>query len=290
MLSIIIVNWKVRELLRKCLESIRRETVGLDYEVIVVDNASGDGSVEMVARDFPWVRLIASNRNLGFVRANNEAVRQAAGDLVLLLNPDTELHQDAFGKMADLMRRESHVGILGPKLLNPDGSLQSSVRRFPTLASQLALKLHHLFPRAAPLRRYLASDFDYGKFQPCDQVMGAALMVRRSVLEQIGLLDEGFFLWFDDADLCKRAVDAGFQVWYWPGAEIVHHGGESFGQVFGPKRQRMFNAAMRRYFRKHSGLAAWLLLLVIHPFSMAASWTFYVCRSAFVRLSRRKKI
>lgn len=290
MLSVIIVNWKVRELLRKCLESVQRETKGVEYEVIVVDNDSRDGSIEMVVKEFPWVRLIASNRNMGFARANNEAIRQASGDLVMLLNPDTELRQDVFGKMTGLMNREPHIAILGPKLLDADGSLQPSVRRFPTLASQLVLKLHHLFPRVFPLRRSLARDFDYDRMQPCDQVMGAAMMIRRSVLEEIGLLDEGYFIWFEEVDLCKRAVDAGYQVWYWPGAEVVHHGGESFGQLFGPRRQRLYNAAARRYFRKHSGLAAYLLLLVVHPFSMAASWTYYVCRSAFIRAARGKDV
>jgi len=269
-LSVVIVNWKVKDLLRKCLASIYQGTAGLEFEVIVADNDSRDGSVEMVAKEFPKAEIIASNRNLGFAKANNEAIARSRGEFVLLLNPDTEAPPGALDKIVGFMRRNPHVAIFGPKILNPDGSLQPSVRRFPTPASQMliALKLHHLFPRLPALRRYLAADFDYSRASRCDQVMGAAFCVRRKLIEEIGLLDAGFFIWFEEVDYCRRAADRGFQVWYAPEVEIVHHGGESFGQVFGPNKQKMFNASARRYFLKHHGWLFWFCLVLIEPLSM----------------------
>ena len=273
-LSIVIVNWKVKDLLRRCLASVYRETKDLSFEVFVVDNDSGDGSVEMVIKEFPQANVIANNRNLGFAAGNNPAIAAAAGDLVLLLNPDAEVTDGALGKMAAYMRRNPHVGILGPRLVGDDGKLQPSVRRFPTLASQLLimLKLHHAFPSLAPLRRYFAADFDYAREAAVDQVMGAAFMIRRGALDELGGLDERFFIWFEEVDYCKRAKDAGFQVWYAPVATIRHHGGESFGQVFGPKKQAYFNDSLRKYFLKHEGLPAWALLTAAHPLSMALAW------------------
>ncbi len=272
--SIVIVNWKVKDLLRRCLASLYRETKGVEFETYVVDNDSRDGSVEMVAREFPQANIIANNRNVGFAAANNPAIASSRGDFVLLLNPDTELKDDAISAMVGYLRRNPHVGILGPNLANPDGTVQRSVRRFPTLASQalIMLKLHHLFGMAGSLGRYFAADFEYGKAAPVDQVMGAAFMVRRSVLEAIGGLDERFFIWFEEVDFCKRAKDAGFQVWYAPVATVVHHGGESFGQVFGPVKQRYFNASLLKYFRKHHGWAQAAALALLYPGSMALAW------------------
>ena len=273
-LSVVIVNWKVRDLLEKCLESLYRFTDGLEFEVFVVDNDSQDGSVEMVASRFPQAELIASNRNLGFAKGNNEAIRQSRGEFVLLLNPDTEFIDNALVPLVEFMRRTPAAGICGSKLLNSDQSLQPSVRRFPHLSDQLLimLKLHHLLPQARCLRRYLARDFHYEEAQACDQVMGAVFLIRRELLDRIGLLDERYYIWFEEVDYCRLARDAGFEVWYTPEAAIIHHGGESFGQVFGPRKQQIFNRSLRQYFRKHHGLGAWLVLLLIHPLSMALAW------------------
>ncbi len=272
--SIVIVNWKVKDLLRRCLASVYLETKGVSFEVYVVDNASGDGSVEMVLREFPDANVIANNRNMGFAAANNAAIMQAQGDFILLLNPDTELKDDAVAAMVGCMRRHPQAGILGPRLAGADGKLQPSVRRFPTLASQklIMLKLHHVLRRFGPLRRYFADDFDYGKEAAVDQVMGAAFMVRKSLVREIGGLDERFFIWFEDVDYCKRAKDAGFQVWYAPVATVVHHGGESFGQAFGPTKQRYFNDSLRKYFAKHHGPLAAAVIVILDPISMALAW------------------
>jgi len=270
-LSIVIVNWKVRDLLEKCLASIYLETSGLEFEVFVVDNDSRDGSVEMVAKKFPQADLIASNRNLGFARANTEAIARSRGEFILLLNPDTEILDGALQKLVAFMRRERQAAICGPRLVNADGTLQPSVRRFPTLAVQAAitLKLHRVWPRMPGLKRYLAADFDYSKTSVCDQVMGAALMFRRSLLEDIGTLDTGYYIWFEEVDFCKMAAEKGFQTWYTPEATVKHYGGESFGQVLAPRKQRIFNASARHYFRKHHGWLAWFALLLLHPLSVA---------------------
>ncbi len=267
--SVIIVSWKVKDLLRKCLASIYRETKGVSFEVFVIDNASADGTAEMVLKEFPQVQFIGSNVNLGFAKANNEGIRQAVGDFVLLLNPDTELVGDAVSKLAAFARRVPQAAIAGPKLLNADGSLQPSVRRFPDLKSQvmLMLKLQALWPKAAAFRRRQAVDFDYAQEQPCDQVMGAAFLIRRPALEALGGLDESYFIWFEEVDYCKMAAEAGFQTWYTPSAEIIHHGGESFSQVLGPVKQRMFDESARRYFLKHHGRPSWLVLAVLRPAS-----------------------
>lgn len=273
-LSVIIVNWKVRDLLDKCLASLYRETRGITFEVLVVDNDSRDGSIEMVAAKYPQVQLTASNRNLGFAAGNNLAIAAAKGDFIILLNPDTEFIEDALTKLVAFMRRKPSAGIAGPTLLNPDRSLQPSVRRFPDLWSQIALmlKLQAVWPNAPWFHRRQAADFDYTKEQPCDQVMGAAFIIRRSVLEAIGALDERYWIWFEEVDYCRMSVRAGFQTWYTPSARLIHHGGESFGQVFGPVKQGYFDRSARAYFRKHHGVGTWLILMAVRPASMALSW------------------
>jgi len=273
-LSVVILNWKVKELLRQCLISVYRETSDIDFEVIVVDNDSRDGSAEMVAREFPQARLIVNDRNVGFAAGNNVGIKVASGEFVLLLNPDTELRENVLAKLVAVMRANPDVAVCGPTLLNADGSLQSSVRRFPTPSSQalVMLKLHNIFPRLKPVREYFASGFDYLASSSVDQVMGAAFMVRRTAFDELGLLDERFFIWFEEVDFCKRAIDAGHDVMYTPETHIIHYGGESFGQVFGPKKQHYLNSSLLKYMRKHFGLAATVALALLYPLSIALAW------------------
>src|SRR3989339_35384 len=284
-LSVIILNWKVRELLRRCLASIFEQTAGLSFEVIVVDNNSGDGSAEMVRREFPQVRLIENSSNVGFAAGNNPGIAAAKGEFILLLNPDTELRGNALFGMVRVMRDQPDLGVLGPRLLNPDGSLQESVRAFPGLVDQamIMLKLHRLFPDCASLRRYLCADFDYSVTADVDQVMGAAFLTRRSVLDQIGSLDEDYFIWFEEVDFCRRVQMAGLRVGYTPEAEVVHHGGESFAQKMGPIKQRFWNTSLRTYMRKHGNLLSRLVVSLLHPVSMLLSWVIYLIPSLFCR-------
>jgi GT2 family glycosyltransferase len=273
-LSIIIVNWKVKNLLEKCLWSIFEQTKDIKFEVFVVDNASADGSVEMVREKFPQVNLIASSENLGFARGNNLAIQKAHGRYILLLNPDTEILENALSKMVHFMDTHPECGIAGCKLLNPDLTLQPSVRAFPSFASQvlILLKLHHLFPHSKAIYHYLKYDFDYEKTQEVDQVMGAFMIIRREVIKKIGLLDENFWIWFEEVDFCKRAKEAGFKVLYTPDAKIIHHFGQSFKQVMNVKKQKDFNRSLAYYFKKHGTIGEWLTIEFLRPVSLILAW------------------
>ena len=279
-LSIITVNWKVKDLLEKCLRSVYEQTKDISFEVFVVDNDSGDGSVEMVREKFPQVSLTASNDNLGFAKGNNVAAKDAKGRYILLLNPDTEILDNAIGKMVKFMDNHPGCGIAGFKLLNPDLTLQPSVRHFPTFLSQalILLKLHHLFPHSAPMRHYLAEDFDYTKTQPADQVMGAFFMIRKKVIEKIGLLDEKFWIWFEEVDYCKRTKEAGFKILYTPEAKIIHYYGQSFKQVYNVKKQKDFNKSLTYYFKKHQPLWQRILIGILKPISIALAWGVYLIK------------
>lgn len=280
--SIIIVSWNGKELLRRCLLSVAEKTKGVSFETFVVDNASSDGSAAMVAQEFPGVTLVANTRNAGFAAACNEGIRRAQGEFVLLLNPDTELREDAVAKLVAAMRARPYVGIAGPKTLNPDGTLQPSVRNDPSLLSQILImfKMHNDLPivklpllrKASALRRYFADAMDYGVAQRVFQIMGAAFLIRGSVIRDLGLLDERYFIWFEEVDYCKRAADKGIQTWYLPEASVVHHGGASFAKEFGVKKQRYFNRSLRTYMRIHHGFLAAAVVLLLHPASMAMAW------------------
>lgn len=263
-LSIIIVNWNTRPLLERCLESIFRAKGDLSIEIFVVDNNSKDDSQEVLKKRFQGrVNLIFNNKNLGFAKANNQAAKKARGYFVLFLNPDTEiLNSDDLIKIVKLMRQNQDYGVVGCQLIGVDGEIQPSVRRFPTLISQILilLKLHWLFPQLKPLSYYFAYDFDYQKLQEVDQVMGAFLMTRKEVLEKVGLFDENFFLWFEEVDFCKRVKEAGWKVIYYPEVKVLHHGAQSFSQILSFRKQRIFNRSLIYYFKKHHSKIAYHLI------------------------------
>ncbi len=272
--SIISVSWNVKDHLRSWLQSIEKHTTGLEYEVIVVDNDSKDGSSEMVDAEFPYVSLIASTVNLGFGKANNRGVEMATGEVVLIMNDDMVLHDNAVKALVDRVQSDRSIGVLGCHLINSDGSHQDSVRRFPQLLDQLIilLKLHHVFPRANPMKRYLARDFDYSKEQDVDQVMGAVMVMRQEVYQQVGGFDEDFFVWFEEVDLCRRVQEQlGLRVVYTPDVEIEHAKGASFSQVMSATNQRRFNKSMRTYFRKHHPLS-FVVIALVQPISLLLAW------------------
>ncbi len=252
-LSVIIVNWNVRDLLQRCLQSVFASPFAGHLEVIVVDNASTDGSVEMVRAEFPQVRLVANAENRGFPAANNQGLALARGRYVLLLNPDTEVLSDALQTMVAFADGHPDVGVVGPKLLNPDGSVQSSRRRFPTFATALweSTWLQPYAPRRL-LKRYYALDRPDDEIQDVDWVTGAALMARREAVEQVGPLDEGFFMYSEELDWCRRFRGVGWRAVYLPTAQIVHYVGKSSEQVL-PARHIHFQTSKVRYFRKYHG-------------------------------------
>ena len=261
-LSIIIVSWNVESLLKKCLASIYQYTRGITFELFVIDNASTDSTCHAISENFPQVKLIRNSKNLGFSAANNQGLRQAQADYLLLLNPDTELKEDSLSQMLQFMKNHQNCGISGCRLNNTDGTIQNSVRRFPGFIDQICilLKIHHLLPRLPPLRRYFANDFDYRQEQTVDQVMGAFFLINRKLSDQIGLLDENFFVWFEEVDFCRRAKTAGWLVMYTPITAITHHHAQSFKQVMSVAKQKMWNKSLRFYFHKHAPLTQYWLI------------------------------
>lgn len=269
-LSIIIVNWNTEKQLKWCLNYIYQRTKGLKYEIFVVDNASEDGSVEMVEKNYPEVKLIKNRKNLGFAKANNKAIKKAKGKYVLLLNSDTKVMDLALNQMVKYMDNHNNCGVLGCKLLNPDKTLQPSCRRFPNLKDQviILLKLHNIFPNLKAIREYYMLDFNHEIEMKVDQVMGACFMIRKKVIDKIGLLDDNYFIWFEEVDYCKRVKEAGFDVCFMPYAEVMHEKAASFNQLFSFKKQRMMNDSMLRYFKKHESIWSYLIILLLYPISL----------------------
>jgi len=258
-LSIVIISWNVRELLRLCLDSIQEslrgeKREGLLVETIIFDNGSTDGSADMVREDFPRVHLMESEVNLGFTKGNNLAIGQSEGRYILLLNPDTEVVGDALGTMVAYMEAHPRVGALGPQLLNPDGTTQSSRRRFPTLATAFleSTVLQPWFQGSRILKRYYLLDRPDDEIQPVDWAVGAALLIRREALHQVGPLDEEFFMYSEELDWCYRLKAQGWEVVYLPTAQVVHQEGRSSEQVL-PARHIHFQRSKVLFFKRYYG-------------------------------------
>ena len=251
-LSICLVNWNTRDYLRACLQSIRDTAGGLDPQIIVVDNASSDGSAGMVRAEFPAVTLIANDGNLKYARGSNQALEAASGEFRLLLNPDTVLLPGALTELLAAAERHPRAGAAAPKLVHPDGSPQRSCRSFPDPAAIAyeALGLARLFPRSRRFGAYRMSWWDHDDERAVDQPMASALLLRAAALEEIGLFDEAFPMFFNDVDLCRRLWDAGWEVWFTPKARLIHHFGASTRQA----RRAMIAESHRsllRYYEKH---------------------------------------
>ena len=259
--SIIIVNWNVRDLLERCLESIQRSAAGMAHEIIVVDNASQDGSAEMVRERFPRAIVLENPSNLGFSKGNNQALAWSAAPYLLLLNPDAEIQGDGLPLMTRYMETHPEVGVLGPQLLNPDGTVQSSRRQFPTLATAFleSTVLQQWWPDNKALRAYYMRDTSDDETQDIDWGVGACLTVRRKITEQIGLLDETFFMYSEEMDWCYRIKQAGWGIVYLPAAEVTHYGGQSSKQVIAAQHIH-FQRSKIRFFRKHWGALAGTLV------------------------------
>lgn len=264
-LSIIIVNYNTRELLQTCLQSIFSQTQNIDFEAIVVDNGSTDGSREMLAQSFPQVATIFNNENRGFAAANNQGVRQAKGEYILLLNSDTEIRDDAITKTVAFMDAHPEAGIAGCRLLNSDGSLQRSCEYFPELRDYFfeSFYFDRIFPNSKIVGRFHLTWFDYNRTEKVDHVMGAFLMIRKKTIDQIGLMDENFFFYAEEADWCYRAKQAGWQTYFFPGAEAVHHGGGSADSI-SPKMLVQLHESRFKFYRKYhrppAALAAKIIL------------------------------
>jgi GT2 family glycosyltransferase len=287
-LSVIIVNYNVRQFLENALTSVCRAMEGIDGEVFVVDNASDDGSAEMVKSKFPGVRLLVNARNVGFAQANNMALRETRGNFLLLLNPDTIVQEDTFRVMLDFFAETPDAGLAGCRILNPDGSFQLPCRRgFPTpwVAFTKTFGLSALFPGSHLFGRYNLTYLSQDETYPVDAVSGSFMMLRREVYERVGGLDEMFFMYGEDLDWCYRVMKAGYRVYYVHATKIIHFKGES------TKRSdideiRLFYRAMQLFVKKHfSGSRAVGLFLNFGILvRAAAAWTGRVIRPAGLAL------
>ncbi len=258
-LSIVIVNWNVKSLLRNCLNSIEQslqpeQGAPLTSETIVVDNASTDDSPQMVRAEFPYVQLIASPQNLGYAEGNNVGLEMAQGRYIFILNPDTVIKPGALAHMVDYMETHPAVGVLGPQLLWPDGTVQSSRRRFPTLGSLFweSTLLGQWRPNNRHIQRYHMADSPPDQPQPVEWLVGAALLIRAEAWQQVGPLEETFFMYFEETDWCRRCVEAGWQIYYLPSAQIIHYEGKSSEQRLAARTLR-FQRSKLHYTRKHFG-------------------------------------
>ncbi|HEY3990177.1 MAG TPA: glycosyltransferase family 2 protein [Acidobacteriaceae bacterium] len=264
-LSVVIVSFNTREVLRECLEALARESAGLSVQTIVVDNGSKDGSIEMLRADFPVVELIVSPENLGFGRANNLAFERARGRYIVLLNSDAFLTPGSLRRSLEHMEANPRVGLGGGRLMGRDGSWQPSARRFPTLITDLFVYsgLADRYARSRIFGSYNRTWADPMQAAQVDWVPGAYSILRAEALAAAGPFDPRFFLYYEEVDLCRRIQAAGYTVWYWPDVAVIHIGGESSRQL---KTLEMSHSGaqltlwrMRSsllYYRKHHGLSS----------------------------------
>lgn len=279
-LSIIIVNWNTCDLLLHCLESIQ-EIRDFEFggslsseapqlaEVIVVDNASMDNSPAEVAIRFPWVKLIVNRENLGFACANNQGIQMASGHYILLLNSDTLMHPGSLAALVNFMQHTPQAGACGPRLLNADGSLQHACHPMLTPGREFwrLLFLDPVYPRSIyPLERW-----DNSEPRPVEALKGACLLVRRAALDQVGLLDERYFMYTEEVDLCHRLHLAGWSLWYVPPAVVTHFGGRSSRQIAETMYVQLYRSKIQ-FYRKFGGDGLARLAKLLYTVAYAPRW------------------
>jgi GT2 family glycosyltransferase len=251
-ISVVIVAWNAKHYLELCLESLAQTPPQRSLEVLVVDNASSDNTVEMVEVKFPWVTLIKSKENLGFSKGNNLAIRQCRGHYIALVNPDVIVLQGCLDTLADFLDQHPKVGNVGPRVFNPDMTQQSTCRRFPTLWNNFCsvTRLEGIFKRSRFFGGEQMFYFPHDRMRFVDVIVGCFSMIRREAFEDVGLLDEGLFMYGDDLDWCRRAWNVGWQVVFYPEAHAIHDRGKTtapFPVRFAVAQQR----SVLHYWKKH---------------------------------------
>ncbi len=290
--SILIVSFNTRGVLRECLESIASESAGLSVEISVVDNNSSDGSPEMIEQEFPHVHLVRSKINLGFGAANNAALQGCRGRYVVLLNSDAFLCPGSLRLAVKHMDENPRAGLGGGRLVGRDQSWQPSARMFPGILSDLAVMtgLASRYPHSRIFGHFDRTWADQSLASEVDWVPGAFSIIRSDVLDRLGFFDPAFFLYSEEVDLCRRIKSAGYQVWYWPDIVVIHIGGESSRQVKSLEMSstgaqlvlwRMRSTLL--YYRKHHGAKAWLAKTMEY-----ALYRLTVLRNSFSKDPRRK--
>jgi len=286
-LSIIIVNYKTLELTSDCIDSIiKSNTKGLDYEIIVVDNASCDGSIEAIQSQFPQVKTIINKENQGFSKANNLGIKMAKGEFILLLNSDTIVELNTLKGAHDFIKDHPYIGALGCKILLPSGKLDAACKRsFPTPMNGIYHSLHldEASPESVRFGAYNLTYVDENKTCSIDCIMGAFMMVPRKVIDEVGMLDEDYFMYGEDVDWCYRIKKAGYQVMYYPEVRIFHHKKASGIEKQNPKVVAAFYDSMSIFYNKHyqnkySKLTRWCVI----------TGTMIMKKSALAKNNRRK--
>ncbi|MFA6536851.1 MAG: glycosyltransferase family 2 protein [Patescibacteria group bacterium] len=274
-LSIITVNWNVKDYLEKMIKSIYQYSSGFSFEIIVVDNDSRDDSVEMLHQKFQdkineqSLKIIANDFNAGFSKANNQGLKIAKGNYVLFMNPDMEITENSFLTLLDFYKKTPNLGLLTCRLLYGDKTTQPNVKNDPDFWSQLLiiLKLHHFLPKVRSLQKYFYSDFDYTSKNFVKQIMGAFVFGSREVFEKLPGWDEDYWIWFEDCEMCYQTRKLGYDIIYLPETSVIHYESQSFGQIWGWPKQKRFNTAMTLYFRKRGQNFAVLIFKLLQPIS-----------------------
>jgi GT2 family glycosyltransferase len=263
-LSIIIVSWNVKDILSDCLNSILRNAAAFPYEIIVVDNAGMDGTADHIKKKYPTVRVIENSENQGFARANNQGASLAEGEYLFFLNPDTILLDNAINNLVAFMEGSPDIAMSGPRILNEDKTVQTSVRNFPSFRGAFyrytILKYLGLFK--SHFEKWHNRGFDYDKQADIEQLIGAAMLIRKKTFEQVGRFDERFFMYYEEVDLCRRLKDAGLRVVYYPGSQLIHLGGKSAKQIPASARFMMLRSLLL-YFRKSTPAASYIPLSIL---------------------------
>ncbi len=269
-LTVILVSYNVRLFLDQALMSLQKALVGYDHQIIVVDNASTDGSVDFVAKKFPRVTLLQNKTNVGFARANNQALSISRGEYICLINPDTIVQENTFTVLLHVLQKHPRAGMVTCKVLNPDGTLQLACRRsFPTpwVAFTKIVGLANLFPKSKWFGRYNLTFLDADKIAKVEAISGSFMFLRRQVVQDVGMLDESFFMYGEDLDWCYRIHQAGYGIYYVPQTQIIHFKGES-SKKSPFEQRRLFYEAMRLFVKKHfhgrqAYLPSWILISAI---------------------------
>lgn len=274
-LSVITVTWNSKDLIAKQIKSVQVGCKNISYEQIITDNTSVDGTVEILEKEFPEVKLIKNTENKGFSFANNQGTEIAQGDYLLMLNPDMRVEEGSLDKMVAWMNTHKDVGLASCKLVDEHGKLNEDAqpRRFPGLWDQVALllKLPHLFPGV--LNRYLFKDFDADKEQEVDSVRGSFMIMRREVYKKLGwVFDPRYFIWFDDVDTCREVHKLGFKVMYTPVISCVDYVGQSFKQRTTLWKQKQFTKSMLQYFQKWEPWYIFLPIMILRPVGIGMAW------------------
>lgn len=254
-LSIVIVSWRSKDYLKKCLYSIYYNLKNITFEIIVVDNGSKDGTADMIKINFPAVAFFYNNDNYGFSKANNQGIKHSRGKYVLILNPDTLIMNAAIQKLMMFLDKHVDIGAIGPKILNPDNSVQlTCARNFPTPLTEFFSTMI-IFKKLSNYRifgEYLLAYWDHNNSRQVNALSGACMMIRRRTFDKIGLFDERYFMYAEDLDICYRIKKKGWKIWYLPEAQIIHYGGQSSSQAVEETYFRYYES-MEFFYRKYYG-------------------------------------